>query len=270
MSNANVKRIEILHEINSAITDYSQTLNSELRIIRNEINRTLDWLSERDRYWRIEVEHNIQNLNTAKRAYANCVSMLARNRGNRSSCANEFESVRAAEKALKIAQKELENVVVWRRNVDQRISAYMGQVTKIQKITNSTFNQASMFLKNKARDLGDFESIHPPNNVNIIGQRGSLYEKAKQEMLEHALDDPLISRDIKGWIKNEIRRIRLGQSERIRMPGICRMTPRIPDLAAGHRIHDVHHWSNLRFEDVWLNNTRYHRARNLGISDRYR
>lgn len=267
---ANVKRVEVLHEINSSMNEFGQTLNTELRSIQNEIYKTLDWLSERERHWRNEVTKCIKNLQAAKRAYTACISQPSDDQGRRPSCSSEAAAVTTAETALKKAQGELNNVLEWRRAVDDKISAYIGQATRMQRTSNTTLSQASTFLTTKARELGDYGQIQPPRGVNVIGQRGYAYEKAKQEMLTRALDDPLVSREIKGWIRNEMRRIQLGQADRIRMPGICEMSPHVPDFDAGHRIHDVHHWSNLRFEDVWLNRTRYQRALDLGLSDRYR
>lgn len=267
---ANVKRVAILHELNKSLGEFAQVLSSQMQSVQPEINKTLEWLAERERHWRNEVQRCTVELQQAERAYAACMSQPADEDGRRPSCRGEAAEVAAAQRSLAKAQAELNNLLQWRRTVDNKISAYIGQATRIQRMANTSLSQASTFLSEKARELGDYGRVQPPSTINVIGQRGQAYERAKQEMLLHALDDPLVGRDIKGWIRNEIRRMKLGQSNRIRMPGITTNNPYVPDLDAGHRIHDVHHWSNLRFEDVWLNRTRYHRAYQLGLADRFR
>lgn len=271
---ANVQRVEILRELNQSLTEYSQTLSDHIKSVKSEINLTLDWLTDRERHWQNEVQRCLQDLQRAERAYAVCMAQPADDRGRRPSCGREAAEVRDAKKKVEKAQAELVNTRMWRNSIESKISAYIGQATRLQRTANSTISKASSFLSEKARELGDYRSIQPPSGIDVIGKRGSEYERAKQQMLIHALDDPNVGRSIKGWIRNEMRRIESGQSNRIRMPGISHndydLHRNTPELDAGHRIHDVHHWSNLRFEDVWLNRTRPGRARRLGLDDRIR
>jgi len=270
---ANVKRISVLKELNSSLNGFSQSVAQNIRSVQREINSTLDWIAERERHWQGVVRQRQAELAQAERALALCKARPPDKNGRKPNCSQEADAVKRAKRALDEAQKTLQEVLKWRRTLDNQISAYIGQATRLQRTTNTTLSQASTFLKTKANDLGDYQSIRPPGQIRVIGSRGAVYERAKQEMLRQALDNPLIGRDIKGWIRNELRRMRLGQADSIRMPGISGTEGRnsiVPSFDAGHRIHDVHHWSNLRFEDVWLNRSRYHRATRLGIQDRVR
>ncbi len=267
---ANVKRSEVFNELNQALHNYSKAISEQLKSIKKEINSILDWISERQEYWRREVNRRTTILQSAERAYSACMAQPSDDNGRRPNCSSQAAAVTRASRDLEKAQSELTMINDWRRKIDVKLSEYMQQATKLQRSTNTTIEQATAFLSRKFQDLEGYNSISPPPIINVIGTRGYEYEKAKQEMLRRALDDPKISRDIKGWIRNELRRINSGQSNRIRMPGVSRRNPYVGDYDAGHRIHDVHHWSNLRFEDVWLNRSRYHRSIRMGLSDRVR
>ena len=273
---ANVQRVEILKETNQAFSDFGQTISGQLQSIQNEINKTLEWLGERERSWRHAVQLCIYKLERAKRAYAACMAQPSDDRRGRPNCSSEASAVTAAQQELDKAQRELENVLRWKGTVNNNLSAYIEQATKLQRTANDTLGKVSAFLNQKARELGDYGRINPPGQISALGGHRSSYAKARKEMLLRALDDPLVGRNIKGWIHNELRRVQnLNRAESdphwrnsvhvinttVRMP---------PGYDAGHRIHSIDHWSNLRFEDIWLNRSRYHRAVRLGIEDRIR
>lgn len=266
---ANVRQVQVLHELNSAIAQLSRELTSTLRSVQSEINSTLDWLSEREKHWREEVRSCQAELSQAEHAYSVCMARVYDD-DHQPTCHGESAAVAAAQHQLAKAEAELANVLSWRRAVDGKISAYIGEATRLQRAANTTLPQASSFLGAKSGDLQDYRLVQPPSEIRVIGQRGAAYERAKQEMMLNALDDPLVGRDIKGWIRSEQRRVQNGQATRMRMPGISRENPYVPTMDAGHRIHDVHHWSNLRFEDVAINRARYQNARRMGLSDRFR
>lgn len=272
----NVQRIEVLKEANQSLSKFGEAISAQLASNQKEINKTLDWLAERERNWRTKVQICINNLDRAKRSYAACLAQPADDQGRRSSCRNEADAVTAAQQELDKAQDELQKVINWRSKVNNNLSAYIEQATRLQRIANDTLGKASAFLNQKARELGEYESINPPGIISALGGHRSAYTRARKEMLLHALDDPLVGRDIKGWIRNELRRVQnvnraaadpqWRNSMRVSNTGI-RMPP---GYDAGHRVHSVDHWSNLRFEDMWINRSRYHRATRLGIEDRVR
>jgi hypothetical protein len=268
-SGANVKQVQVLHELNDSLRKFSQELSDSLKSVLSEINRTLDYLAGREKHWREEVCRCQADLRRAELAYAACMAQIYDD-DHKPTCHSEAAAVAEAQRQLAKAEAELANVLSWRRKVDSKITAYIGEATRLQRAVNSTLPQASGFLSAKSGDLQDYRLVQPPSEIRVIGQRGAAYKHAKQEMMLNALDDPRVGRDIKGWIRNEMRRVQTGQATRMRMPGISRASPYVPTMDAGHRIHDVHHWSNLRFEDVKINRARYHHALRLGLSDRIR
>ena len=201
---ANVRQVQVLHELNGAIAQLSRELASTLRSVQSEINSTLDWLSQREKHWREEVRRCQAELRRAEHAYAACMAQVYDD-DHRPTCYGEAAAVAAAQRQLAKAEAELANVLSWRRTVDGKISAYIGQATRLQRAANTTLPQASRFLSAKSGDLQDYRLVQPPSEIRVIGQRGAAYERAKQEMMLNALDDPRVGRDIKGWIRSEQR-----------------------------------------------------------------
>lgn len=274
-SGANVKRVQALRELNTSICSFSQTLDAHLRTVRAEVNKAIEWIAERERHWRGEVRRCATALRSAKQAYQSCQAR-PRDESRYSSCSTEASAVRNAEKELAQAKKELQNVLVWKQRVKNKAHDFMGQSVRVRKLTNETFSQASSFLRGKVADLAPYSSsgMQSPTQISSFSTHGSDYRKAKQEMLMRALDDPLVGRHIKGWIRNELRRVenlRRARAEgrpvehpysvNIRMP---------PGLDAGHAVWGLDTAGNLRFEGIYENRSRYHRARRLGIEDRIR
>jgi len=277
----NIQRPEIIRELNNALGEFGDSLSTELSSIQREIGEVLEWIEERERHWRNEVQRCESELNAAQRAYADCITQPNDKDGRRPNCSDFAAAMDRARQARDRAQRELANVLSWKGTLRSKIALYVEQATKIQRVANQTLSQANTFLNNKSRELGDYQSVSSPNTIESLGGHRYQYIKAKQEMLLRALDDPMVGRDIKGWIRNELRRIQ--NLERVRAdPDLMRhviedgghihnLNIRMPiGYDAGHRNHSIDHWSNLRFEDIWLNRSRYHRAVRLGVQDRIR
>lgn len=281
MGSSNIKSIEVLDELNNQITYFVNLMGNQMQQIQQEIKSVLDWISEREIYWQKQVTSLTESLIRAERDLARCIAIPSDENGYKPSCYSEITTVRKLKQELGKAKQEQLRVRQWKEKISNNLSRYIGEATRVQRVTNSTMGQATKFLNKKYRDLDQYKRIKPPDELNIIGQRGSDFVRARQNMLMNALDDRLVGRDIKGWIRNELRRINnvrraerdpmLRQqiidnqghlyNTRIRMP---------PGVEAGHRIHDIHHWSNLRFEEAFLNRGRMQRAARFGLDDRVR
>lgn len=261
--NVNVKQVQALVDLNSELIKYGQNLSNDIRSIQREIDATIEWINERERFWRRKVTECERNLQQAKREYALCIASISDDDETYHDCSSEAANISQCEKELSAAKSQLEVVHRWKSTVNSKVSEFMVHLKRVREINNSTISQSSSFLKNKIKELDRYNSISIPSPSSLprIGKHGYSYTKAKQEMLLRALDDPSISREIKGWIRNERRRVSRGEANSMRMP---------PGYDAGHRIPGVDTAANLRFEDIWINRSRYHRARKLGIEERYR
>ena len=134
---ANVRQVQVLHELNSAIAQLSRELASTLRSVQSEINSTLDWLSQREKHWREEVCSCQAELSQAEHAYAACMTRVYDD-DHRPTCQCEAAAVAAAQRQLAKAEAELANVLSWRRTVDDKISVYIGETTRLQRAANTT------------------------------------------------------------------------------------------------------------------------------------
>ena len=79
---------------------------------------------------------------------------------------------------------------------------------------------------------------------------------------------------IKGWVKNEIRRldqIKAAKKRGVRTSGRNKRHVRgIPGFDVGHRYPGVDKSSNFRLEMASVNRARYHVAKRMGLSSKYR
>lgn len=260
--NVFVKETQALINLNSELVKYSQNLANDMSSIQKEIGRAVEWIREKERHWRNRVAECRKNLNSAKRDYANCVSLNSQSETNWD-CSSEAANVAKCERELSEAETQLQLVYKWRGVIDSKVSEFMVHFTRTRDINNSTISQSSTFLQSKVRQLDRYQSIslELPTSLPKIGKHGPSYQRAKQEMLLRALDDPTVGRDVKGWIRNQRRRVLRGDANYMRMP---------PGYDAGHRIPGVETAANLRLEDIWINRSRYHRAIRLGLEERYR
>ena len=270
----NIKRVQSLSEFNNSINLFCNSTNEQLRQIQNELSQTLEWLAERERTWRQRVQQCQQRLNEAKRAYAACMAQSHRDNSSRPNCSAAASAVHQAEMAVTKAQKELDNVLRWKGVINSKIPAYNGQSSQLRNLVNQTLNQASVFIREKVSILDASSSLKSPVYISSLGGHGYSFQLAKQEMLRRALNDPLISRDIRGWVQQELNR--LDQVDRAiaegrTPPGGNRRFMRMPPgLDAGHRNININTAANLRFEDAWQNRRRPFVARELGIFEMIR
>ncbi len=264
-----VRRIQALREMNNALNQFSQEYNVQWREIKGEMERTIEWLADRERYWREEVRRYSQALSEARRALAACQAYRDKD-GRGRDCSSLVAQVNEAQRALDQAQKQLNTVIEHKTKVNSCIFAVNGQANRLRRLSNETFSNASAFLRQKVSDLDRYATDSMPSGYQIdsLGGHGSDFQRAKQEMLRRALDDPLVSRDIKGWIRSELRRIEYVQRGDPRVQHPAAINIRMPPgLDAGHRQINLNTAANLRFEDAWVNRTRPRRARELGIDD---
>lgn len=278
---ANVQRPEILHELNKSLVDFGIVVARELTSIQHQIGEILGWIAERENHWRLELHKCEVELNAAQRAYQACISQPPDKKGIRPSCIAQATAIAEANRARNSAHQELIKIQTWKSTLRSKIATYVAEATRVQKTANDILGQASTFLRNKSTELGDYSDTSTPELIQSVGGHGNQFRKAKQEMLFRALDDPLIGRNIKGWIRNELRRIQnleTARADPVRRQMIVDSHGHLNSLSirmpygydAGHRNHSVDHWANLRFEDIYLNRSRYSRALRMGIHERNR
>ena len=274
----NVQRVEALRAFNLRINNFSVTLGSRIASIHTEVTQIIEWIGQCERQWRRKVAECEAHLAEAERRYTQCIEAARRDETSSHSCAGLGAEVNRARAALAEARREWREAIKWRSRIEQSVRNYVASARKAQNLVNETLSQASFFLRRKMSELDRFlaESMPVPSEIRVFGRphsHRSSYRTAKQKMLVSCLDDPFCPKDIKGWIRNEQRRVqrnreayREGRPVRHRNSSM-----RMPNgLDAGHRIPEIDTPANLRFEPSSINRTRYHRARRLGLDDRFR
>lgn len=96
------------------------------------------------------------------------------------------------------------------------------------------------------------------------------YQKARQVYLRGLLQDPNQPRFVKGWVRQELRRLQ--QLNRFR-PANRRRASRlrgVPGFDVGHRLPGLHTPANFRLENAATNRARPGLARRVGVFPKYR
>jgi hypothetical protein len=96
------------------------------------------------------------------------------------------------------------------------------------------------------------------------------YQKARQAYLRGLLQDPNQPRFVKGWVRQELRRLQ--QLNRHRQKGKRRASRvrGVPGFDVGHRLPGIHNAANFRLEHAATNRARPGIARRVGVFAKYR
>jgi hypothetical protein len=103
MSSANVKAIEALEAMRSALLKFKSDAAGSLYAMQAESRRAIEWLEERQRHWQKALQRRIEILQQARADLADCQS----DGGN---CSRETAMVQRARRDVDEAEQQLRNV----------------------------------------------------------------------------------------------------------------------------------------------------------------
>jgi hypothetical protein len=251
-----------LLDLHQAISSFRDEAHSVLLEASSVIHDTEAVLEERRQYWEAEVARR-------EIEYHACLSYRDED-GYGRDCSCEAAALRQSE-------EELENVTRWITSVESTVEKYQTDAAHFNEFLGGDAIRATSFLGLKLRTVDEYSTAsaglaqaHAPSPAD----HGYAFEKAKQDMLRRALDDPSLGRAERGWLKQEINRlvqVQRAHAGGMSPPGGNKRNMRMPPgLDAGHRIPGINEPWNLRLEPAGINRARPAIAKRLGLDYLFR
>jgi hypothetical protein len=155
-----------------------------------------------------------------------------------------------------------------------RIAVWQG-IAMLYRLGNQTSPHITLFDVLPAGATAVAVPTRPPFTQTGAAEaeasgHGWQYQKARQAYLRGLLQDPNQPRFVKGWVRQEMRRLQ--QLNRFRPKGKRRFRHLrgIPGFDVGHRLPGVHNPANFRLEHASTNRARPGISRRIGLFHKYR
>lgn len=170
MSQANVKSVQALEILKNNISLFRNETGQILERINQEIAQTFEWINERKRYWQYQVERCEDMVRQARNALERCLADRDRR------CGHYEEQLSAAYRYLRETQQELQNVIQWKKRVEQAVENYRRQAYRLNSQLNLDLPKGESFLGMTISKLYEYISTAIPSesnfdNENIISQK---------------------------------------------------------------------------------------------------
>ncbi|MCG3209811.1 MAG: hypothetical protein FOGNACKC_03438 [Anaerolineae bacterium] len=147
---ASIREVAILQELSAALKLYASEAQQSLFLAEQEITRTTEWLQERQRFWRREMERAAQELGQAKLSLQGCLSSgyYDSKTGQRyiPDCSRYEAKVQELGRRLNAVQAEFENVSKWARAIQQAIEEYRQRAHRYSSILSNDVQKAASTL----------------------------------------------------------------------------------------------------------------------------
>jgi len=222
---ANVQSLQALDDLKASLARFAGEAQEVLSAAAQEIQRTLDWLTERHNYWQAEVRRRQQAVAQARLALATCeTAASAASRSDVAAtvvCAPFAEALRRAEARLREAEAELRNVQQWTRQVQQAITDYMRQGQRLVAMLNSDLPKAQAFLGRKRNDLERYQGV----SITTAGIGASIPSQS-------VMRTPEAAQGI-AWAEKRAILKRMDDGHSITMEDVQKLMQPISDLQAG-------------------------------------
>lgn len=149
---ANVKSIQALADLKSALARYASDVQESLRQMTNTIEQTRRALQERQNYWRVQVRRCEEVLSQARAAYARCQNSAYTDRDGR----RHVPDCRAYEQQVIQAKRQLDEAIQALRQVEQAIKqvegviqSYQQQARRLSSFVGNDLKEGQAMLEHK-------------------------------------------------------------------------------------------------------------------------
>lgn len=161
---ANVRSIQTLCDLRSVLGRFAETTVQNLTRAETEIQRTQDWLRERELYWQRQVERARVIVQQAHAALERCRSQVYYDRNGRAyvpDCSAYARALAEAERHLQQVEAELRKTQMWRSRIEQAAASYRAHAQRMRDLANARTSQGRTFLDQKIAQLGEYAAIAP-------------------------------------------------------------------------------------------------------------
>ncbi|RLT44825.1 MAG: hypothetical protein DWI57_02385 [Chloroflexi bacterium] len=151
-----VRAIDDLEELQTGLIRYGDQAQATLAAIDREMQRTLDWLEERQRHWRGEAQRWREEERRARAAYHRCLA--SGDDEHPPSCGREEEALSAARRRLAQAEAEERMATQARQAVQAEAAVYARDASRLRATLQSETVKAVEVLGTKVVVLRSYAS----------------------------------------------------------------------------------------------------------------
>lgn len=131
-SQANVRSLEAIQHLRSAIVRFDDDVTSSLGSLRQELGRVLQWIDDEcPGYWRQEARRCFDRIAEARTQLAR--KQLITVAGHRPECVEEKKALRTAKQDLEHAQEKLRLVRQWSMKTHRASDEYLCRVGRVEQ-----------------------------------------------------------------------------------------------------------------------------------------
>jgi hypothetical protein len=160
---ANVLSIQKLEDLRSALGRFGGEAQEALNATAQELQRTFEWLRERQTYWQAEVRRQQEVAERARRALAACQSSGSYDsrtgRTQAPNCSAQENALLQAQVRLREAEAELRNIQDWTRLIQQAAADYQRQAQRLAAMLNNELFKATASLGRSASTLRSYATM---------------------------------------------------------------------------------------------------------------
>ncbi|GIV78341.1 MAG: hypothetical protein KatS3mg050_2735 [Litorilinea sp.] len=191
MGRADVRSIQALADLRSTLLRFGAETEAALRAMDAQVRQTLKYLSERQRYWEVQVSAAEEEYKRARAALQACQSRRhIDSRTGRSyapPCTQENQRVLRASLARAKAQDQLRQVLNWRRLVENSAKEYQREAGRMADWLRQELPKASGLLENKVNTLYDYTSSRPSTGTWEPLQEDIPLKEALETIPDHGI-----------------------------------------------------------------------------------
>lgn len=163
---ANVKSIEALDQFTLVLAKFRNETGQVIDAVSREINQNRQWLDDRYRYWRYQIDRREEMVRQAQRALAECLH--SGNNDYRPDCSGYEERLRSAFYDLQRARDQLQYVREWKKRFEASVAAYQTQSQRLRKRLSTDVPKSENLLKRIVLKLKEYiaDKLAPSSTPN--------------------------------------------------------------------------------------------------------
>jgi hypothetical protein len=162
---AHVLAIEVLRDLQGDLRQFAGRAGEILIRVDREIQRSFEWLNDRERHWRKEVRLAEEGLWAARRALERCQD------SDEDDCSQEEEAVYEARAGLRQAEENLATVRQWIDRARRAADRYDREAQRLQRLITEDTEKACGFLDRAYTSLQQYTAI--PAGAGVAGAGGT-------------------------------------------------------------------------------------------------
>ncbi|MBK6430615.1 hypothetical protein [Candidatus Amarolinea dominans] len=151
-----VRAIDALEELQTGLVRYADQAQATLAAIAREVQRTLDWLEERQRHWRGEVQRRQEEVRLTLAAYQRCLN--SGDRDHPPSCGREELAFLDARRRLAQAETEERMATQARQAVQAEAEIYARDASRLRVTLQTETVKSIEVLRSKVTVLRSYAS----------------------------------------------------------------------------------------------------------------